>query len=289
MSFLSLGLVVLAALIHATWNLLAKRAAHAGVAFVFANNLVATIAYAPWVAWVLLTEDMAWSGVAVGFIFLSALVHLAYSLCLQRGYQVADLSVVYPVARGTGPTLASVGAFLLLGEDISAPGLAGLLLVVTGIALIATQGRFAAFRTAEAHRGVRWGMGTGALIATYTVVDGWAVKMLGVVPVVLDWLSSALRFLFLLPVVLRDPSGAMARMRGHWGLAIAVGLLSPASYILVLTALRMGAPLHIVAPTREMSMMAGALFGMIFLGEAVGRWRLAGCVLLIAGVVLLSG
>jgi drug/metabolite transporter (DMT)-like permease len=185
--------------------------------------------------------------------------------------------------------LASVGAFLLLGEDISVPGVAGLLLVVAGIALIATQGRFASFRSAEAHRGVRWGMGTGALIATYTVVDGWAVKMLGVVPVVLDWLSNMLRFLFLLPVVLRDPAGARARMRGHWRLAVAVGLLSPASYILVLTALRMGAPLHIVAPTREMSMMAGALFGMIFLGEAVGRWRLAGCVLLVAGVVLLSG
>ncbi|MBB5708725.1 DMT family transporter [Sphingopyxis panaciterrulae] len=289
MSFLSLGLVVLAALIHATWNLLAKRAAHAGVAFVFANNLIAMIAYAPWVAWVLPTEDMVWSGAAVGFILLSALVHLAYSLCLQRGYQVADLSVVYPVARGTGPMLASAGAFLLLGEDISAPGVAGLLLVVAGIALIATQGRFAAFRTAEAHRGVRWGMGTGALIATYTVVDGWAVKMLGVVPVVLDWLSNALRFFFLLPVVLRDPEGHRARMRGHWRLAIAVGLLSPASYILVLTALKMGAPLHVVAPTREMSMMAGALFGMIFLGEAVGRWRLAGCVLLIVGVVLLSG
>src|SRR3546814_20101667 len=94
MSFLSLALFVLAALVHATWNLLAKRAAHAGVAFVFAYNLVSTIAYAPWVAWVLLTEGMAWSGAAVGFIFLSALIHLAYSLCLQRGYQVADLSVV---------------------------------------------------------------------------------------------------------------------------------------------------------------------------------------------------
>src|SRR3546814_14602180 len=102
MSFLSLGLVVLAALIHATWNLLAKRAAHAGVAFVFAYNLVATIAYAPWVAWVLLTEGMAWSGAAVGFIFLSALIHLAYSLCLQRGYQVADLSVVYPDRQSVG-------------------------------------------------------------------------------------------------------------------------------------------------------------------------------------------
>lgn len=288
MSLLSLSLVVLAALFHATWNLLAKRAAHAGTAFVFAYNLVATVVYAPWVVWILLTEGMAWSGAAAGFVFLSALVHLAYSLCLQRGYQLADLSVVYPVARGTGPMLASVGAFLLLGEDIRASGLAGLILVVAGIALIATQGRFAAFRTPEAHRGVRWGMGTGALIAAYTVVDGWAVKMLGVVPVVLDWLSNMLRFLFLLPLVLRDRRNVMARMRGHWGRAMAVGLLSPASYILVLTALKMGAPLHVVAPTREMSMMAGALFGMIFLGEAVGRWRLAGSILLIAGVVLLS-
>ena len=289
MTFLSLGLVVLAALIHATWNLLAKRAAHAGVAFVFAYNLVAGIAYAPWVAWILLSDGMAWSLPVAGVILLSALIHLAYSLCLQRGYQVADLSVVYPIARGTGPMLASVGAVVLLGEAISAPGLAGLLLVVAGIGLIATQGRLAAFRSAEAHRGVRWGVGTGALIAAYTVVDGWAVKRLGVLPVVLDWLSNTLRFFFLLPVILRDPRGNMARMRGHWRLAIAVGLLSPASYILVLTALRMGAPVHVVAPTREMSMMAGALFGMIFLGEAVGRWRLAGCLLLVVGVVLLSG
>src|SRR3546814_12298671 len=107
-------------------------------------------------------------------------------------------------------------------------------------------------------------MGTGALIATYAVVDGWAVKMLGVVPVVLDWLSNALRFFFLLPVILRDPAGHRARMRGHWRLAFAVGLRSPASHLLVLTALTMGAPLHVVAPTREMSMMAGALFGRVF-------------------------
>lgn len=289
MSLFSLALVILAALIHATWNLLAKRAADAGIAFVFAYNLVATVAYAPWVVWVLSTRDMAWTLPALGIMLLSALIHLAYSLCLQRGYQVADLSVVYPVARGTGPMLASAGAFLLLGEQIRVGGLAGLFLVVAGIVLIATQGRLAAFRTAEAHRGVRWGMGTGGLIATYTVVDGWAIKVAGILPVVLDWTSNLLRFFFLLPLILRDPSGARARMRGHWPLAIGVGLLSPASYILVLTALRMGAPLHIVAPAREMSMMAGALFGAIFLRERVGAWRLAGCALLVAGVVLLSG
>lgn len=288
MSWLPLGLVVLAALLHATWNLLAKRAAHVGVPFVFAYNLFAFVIYAPWVAWIIARDGVAWSGPIIGFLLLSALIHLAYSLCLQRGYQVADLSVVYPVARGTGPMIASIGAFTLLSEKVTVHGLSGLLLVIAGIALIATQGRFDAFRSADAHRGVRWGMGTGALIAAYTIADGYAVKMLGIVPVILDWTSNALRFLILLPVVLRQPQKAMRAMQGHWWLAAGVGALSPLSYILVLSALKMGAPLSVVAPMRETSMMAGALFGMIFLREKVGAARLAGCVLLILGVVLLT-
>jgi uncharacterized membrane protein len=77
-------------------------------------------------------------------------------------------------------------------------------------------------------------------------------------------------------------------MRGYWLLAVGVGLLSPLSYILVLTALGMGAPLSIVAPMREMSMMVGALMGMVILNEKVGRWRLIGCAVLAFGVVLLS-
>jgi drug/metabolite transporter (DMT)-like permease len=125
MSYAPIALVVLAAFIHASWNLLSKRAAAAGPTFVFAYNLVACIAYAPWVIWLIARGALTWSLPIAGCILLSALVHLAYSLCLQRGYQVADLSVVYPVARGTGPTLSSLGAFLLLGkrlrsEDFSA-------------------------------------------------------------------------------------------------------------------------------------------------------------------------
>jgi uncharacterized membrane protein len=86
------------------------------------------------------------------------------------------------------------------------------------------------------------------------------------------------------------PNAALARerMKGHWWLAVGVGLLSPMSYILVLSAIEMGAPLSLVAPAREMSMMVGALFGMLILGERVNGWRLIGCAVLIVGVVLLS-
>src|SRR5436190_1268815 len=146
MSLLSLTLVVLAAFIHATWNLLSKRAADAGPTFVFAYNLFACLVYLPWMIWLVAYGNLTWSLPVLACLLLSAAIHLAYSLCLQRGYQVADLSVVYPVARGTGPMLSSIGAFVLLRETATLQGIFGLLAVVIGIGFITTQGNLSAFR-----------------------------------------------------------------------------------------------------------------------------------------------
>jgi drug/metabolite transporter (DMT)-like permease len=261
MTLASLLLIVLAAVIHAIWNLLAKRAASVGPVFVFAYNLVACIGYAPWVLYLLSGGTVGWTAEGIAVVLLSGVIHLAYSLCLQRGYQVADLSVIYPVARGTGPMLSTIGAILLLGEVPSGRSLGGLALVVIGIGLIATRGDLSAFRRPGGQSGVRWGGATGGLIASYTVVDAHAVKALGIMPVILDWFSNLLRF----------------------------ALLAPMSYILVLAALRNGAPLSLVAPMREMSMMVGAVLAMVILREAVGIWRLAGCGVLIVGVIALAG
>lgn len=285
----SLLLVVLAAFLHATWNLLAKRAASVGPVFVAAYNAVACLVYAPWVVILMIQGAVAWSWTIAGAVVLSGLIHLAYSLCLQQGYRQADLSVVYPVARGTGPMLSTLGAILLLGETPTGPALAGLGLVVIGIGLIATDGDLSGLRRPGGRAGLRWGTATGGLIAAYTVADAYAVKALGIAPVVLDWFSNLLRFLLLAPLVIADPRRARAAMRGHWLLAIGVGVLSPLSYILVLAALAQGAPLGLVAPMREMSMMVGALMGMLILREPVGPRRLAGCAVLIGGVILLTG
>ncbi|MFC3339173.1 DMT family transporter [Paracandidimonas soli] len=288
MSLSAFALIVLAALIHASWNLLAKRAAQAGPVFVFAYTGVSCVTYFPWVLWIFLGDGISWSGAGIACILASGALHLAYSLCLQRGYQVADLSVVYPVARGTGPMLSTIGAFLLLGESPSITGVAGLLAIVVGILLISTQGQLSRFADPAALVGVRWGATTGTAIAGYTVVDAYGVKMLGIHPVVLDWCANVVRMLMLLPWLMAHRREAMASMRGHWGLAIAVGVLSPLSYILVLQALRAGAPLSLAAPAREMSMMAGALMGALILKEAVGIWRLVGCLVMICGVALLA-
>ena len=288
MSASALALVLAAALIHATWNLMAKRAAAAGATFVFSYSLIAAAVYAPWMAWLAWHGQLGivWAGAAA--VAVSAIIHLGYSVGLQRGYQVADLSVVYPVARGTGPMLSSIGAYVILQEAPTPVGLLGLGFVVVGIALIATQGTFAAFRTSRGHIGLRWGLTLGALIATYTVVDAYSVKVLGVAPLALDWTSNVLRCCMLAPMLARHRASAQQLMRGRWRLAAGVGLLSPLSYIFVLAVLAGGAPLSFVAPAREMSMMVGALLGLIVLREPVGVARLGGCALLVTGVVLLG-
>lgn len=288
MTFTSLLLIVLASLIHATWNLLAKQASSVGPIFVFFYNVVSCVAYAPWVAYLLANGTVIWSPAVVGWMVLSGLIHLAYSLCLQRGYQRAEFSVVYPVARGTGPMLATIGAILVLGENPTSQVLIGMLAVVAGIGLIATQGDLAAFHRPGGQTGIRWGTATGGLIAAYTVVDAYSVKQVGIAPVVLDWFANLLRFFLLVPIVIANPKRAREKMHGFWWLALGVGLLSPLSYILVLAALDLGAPLSVVAPMREMSMMVGALMGMVVLHEKVGPWRLIGCAVLITGVILLS-
>ncbi|EBX4816742.1 multidrug DMT transporter permease [Escherichia coli] len=288
MSLESLLLVVLASLIHATWNLLAKRAASVGATFVLVSSVIGAIGYAPWVAWLLLQGNIVWTWASIGFVVLSGFIHLAYSLCLQRGYQVADLSVVYPVARGTGPMLSTIGAILILGEAPTGLALLGLVLVVGGIGLIATQGKLAAFSRPGGMLGVQWGAATGGLIASYTVADAYAVKALGVAPVILDWFAGLVRVVLLMPIAIANPRRVFEAMEGYWWVAIGVGMLSPLSYIFVLMALGSGAPLSIVAPMREMSMMVGALMGMLILKEAVGPWRLIGCAILVVGVIFLS-
>lgn len=288
MSYGSLALLVLAALIHATWNLMAKRAASAGLPFVFAYNLISLVAYAPWVIWVLAHGHFPWSLKVACCVFISGLIHLASSLSFQRGYQVADFSVVYPVARGTGPMLSAICAFLVLGETPTGLGLFGLLAVVAGIASITTQGDLSGFKKPAGLNGVWWGSAIGALIAAYTIVDTFGVKTLGIAPVVLIWFAAVMRFVLLAPFVARNPASNFELMQGKWRLAIEVGLLSMLPYILVLVAIEMEAPVSVVAPARELSMIFAALLGKVILSERVGLWRLIGCVALIAGVVSLS-
>jgi len=258
------------------------------------------VVWAPVGAWVGWDVVPHWGVLEWSFIAGSGVLHVLYYVTLLRGYRRADLTVVYPLARGTGPLLSSLAALLWLGESISSTGALGIAGVVGGVFLIAGGPQFLAdWRRLDAstpeqveqqrrrHAGLRYGVLIGAFIASYTVVDGYAVKMLLMSPILVDYLGNFVRLAFLLPAVLRDRPTAGSLWRQQWKYAVVVGVISPVSYVLVLYAMQT-APLSHVAPAREVSMLFAALIGGHLLGEG-DRWlRLLGAVLIAGGVMALG-
>jgi drug/metabolite transporter (DMT)-like permease len=283
MSALALTLVLTAALLHATWNLSAKRAAGGDeVAFVWLMSLVSTALALPfglvsWVADPPPLGPLTWIAAAA-----SGVVHGVYFLVLQQGYRHGDLSVVYPVARGTGPLFAVVAAVVLLGERPGVAGSIGVAAVLVGIALV--SGLVSIPGRKDRSAGAGWGTLTGLWIAAYTVIDAWAVAGLGLSPFVFFSISLAVTAIVLAPFALRDTSTVRDEWRGSRRQILIVGILSPVAFTLVLFALLM-APLSYVAPLREVSMMVGVFYGAWLLHERVTVVRLAGVACMIAGVV----
>lgn len=293
MSAQALALVLTAALLHALWNIAAKKAGGDG-RFALMTALMGLVLWAPVGLWVGWRDAASWSPSQLGIVLASALVHLVYFNTLLRGYRLSDLTVVYPVARGSGPLLSSIGAVLILGEHMGALGVAGVLGVTFGVFLIA--GGPGLWRKAHDHdpvqrervqTGLRYGAMTGALIAGYTLVDGYAVKVMLISPIVIDYFGNAFRVPFLLPAALRDPAGFKQAVREQWRYALVVAVLGPLGYVLVLYAMQM-APLSHVAPAREVSMLFATLIGGKLLGEGDRGWRLAGAACIAAGVVSLA-
>ncbi|MBA4327230.1 MAG: EamA family transporter [Polaromonas sp.] len=287
----ALALVVLAGLIHASWNIAAKKAG-GDARFAFFTSVVLMGVWAPvglWAAWGVLP---GWGWIEWSLVALSGVLHVLYYVVLLRGYRKADLTVVYPLARGSGPLLSSMVAIVLLGEQISALGLAGIVGVVGGVFLIA--GGPGLLRAAHdpaqrqrVHKGMAYGLLTGAFIASYTVVDGYAVKFLLMSPILVDYLGNFVRLALLAPTVLRDRPAARRLWRQQWKYALLVGTISPVSYVLVLYAMQV-APLSHVAPAREVSMLFAALIGGHLLGEGDRVQRAFGAALIAVGVMALA-
>ena len=287
----ALALVVLAGLIHASWNIAAKKAG-GDARFAFFTSVVLMLVWAPvglWAAWGVLP---GWGWIEWSLVALSGVLHVLYYVVLLRGYRKADLTVVYPLARGSGPLLSSMVAIVLLGEQISTLGLAGIVGVVGGVFLIA--GGPGLLRAAHdpaqrqrVHKGMVYGLLTGAFIASYTVVDGYAVKFLLMSPILIDYLGNFVRLALLAPAVLRDRPAARLLWQQQWKYALLVGTISPVSYVLVLYAMQV-APLSHVAPAREVSMLFAALIGGHLLGEGDRLQRAFGAALIALGVMALA-
>jgi drug/metabolite transporter (DMT)-like permease len=217
-------------------------------------------------------------------LLATGVLHLGYAMALQSGYRAADLSIVYPIARGFGPLLSFVGAVLLLGDPYSRASVLGLVLVLAGMALV--SGLVGRARRIDV-QGVGWGLLTGACIAGYTLNDGWAVRALAISPLIIDYFGNLVRFTALLPSAVRDRDRVLAEARQYFWSAIGIGALAPLAYILVLFAMRL-APVSHVAPARELATLLGTYLGARVLRETVTPARLLGAAAIVAGIVCLA-
>jgi drug/metabolite transporter (DMT)-like permease len=282
MTGFALALVLASAFVHATWNLLAKKAG-GGAVFVWLFAAISMVLYAPIVAVVLIATDPSIGAAEIGFMAGSAVLHVAYFLTLQRGYAVGDLSLVYPLARGTGPLITTAAAIALLDEQPSAVAISGTVLITVGVITLA--GNFATAR--EKRSAVLLALLTGLLIACYTLWDKQAVDTGDVPPILLNWGNDVGRALYLLPVVATRRADIRSLWNSRRREVIGVAALSPIAYFLVLTALTF-TPASYIAPAREVGILIGAALGARVLAEADPLRRLIGATMIVAGVIALA-
>ena len=268
----ALALALAAAFVHAFWNLVLAGArdvqAATAVALVCGSIAFAPVAVLAWHA-----ESDVWQYLAV-----TSLLKLTYFVLLTAAYERADLSFVYPIARGSAPVLVLVVGALVLGVGASAAQVGGVLLVTGGVLLVrGIGGRATVVDLVLA-------LAVAACIASYTLVDKYGIRYAS--PVVYQELS-------MIPATLGFLALALRR-RGSEALRSAVGVSSAAAglatfgaYVLVLAALAR-APAAPVAAVRETSVVIATALAAPFLRERVGPLRLAGAVLVVVGVALLS-
>jgi drug/metabolite transporter (DMT)-like permease len=283
MPLLALLAVLIAAVVHAIWNVIAKRAIGSRH-FVWLYSLASVVIWGPAIGYILATIGPPMRALQWLVLGATGLLHLGYAMALQSGYRSADLSIVYPISRGFGPLLSFIGAVLLLGDPYSLASILGLLLIVVGISLV--SGLVGRVRRFDA-KGVGWGLATGTFIAAYTLNDGWAVRGLLVSPIVVDYFGNLFRFAALLPAASKDRARVRAEAREYFWSAVGVGALAPLAYILVLFAMKI-APVSHVAPARELATLVGTYLGSRYLREAVSLPRVVGAICIVSGIVCLA-
>lgn len=281
---LVVALIAGAAIAHATWNVAVKRAGASGVGFIWSGVAVGAVVFAPFGIASLAAEGtdllrwLPWAAV-------SGALQVVYFLVLQRGYRLGDVSVVYPLARGSGPLLSVILAIVILGERPTWLGLLGAAVVVTGVMIIGfAGGRGSLTRNGV---GIRYGLIVGVLIAIFTLWDASAVTVGELPPVGLYWGSVVFQLVLLAVPAIRQWPITVDTAGRHWVAVVLFGVLGPLAYMLVLIAIQI-APVSVIAPAREVSVVLVGLAGWLLFKEPHPVQRMLGAVVVLGGVALLA-
>jgi drug/metabolite transporter (DMT)-like permease len=278
----ALALVVCAAVLHATWNALAKRAEHQ-FAFLWSSVSLASLLLLPIGLWRLPSEPAPASGLP--FVAASVGIHALYFWALGRSYRYGDFSRVYPVARGLGVALVPLIALPVFGERLSWLGSLGVGLVVLGIVWLSRNPSAARGSGIAIGAGTVWAVVTGLTIASYSLVDKAGVARLHPMPYIA--LMGLGLSLVLSPVVLADREALAHEWRRRWGTILVASAMNLTSYLLVLFAFRLSKVGYVVA-SRELSILFSAFIGSLWLAEGRLAPRLAGASIVLAGVLCVA-
>lgn len=293
MSPFALCLILVAAVAHASWNLFSKQAATTGaVFFIWLLAVAASGLYAPVVAVVAVAGHPHLAGLNWVFLVGTGVLETGYFLFLQFGYGKGDLSLVYPVGRGTGALLAALAGILLLGERPGPLTLAGIGCIVAGIIAIGIPGARGAGADGGPARppvtvAVALALCTGAFIAGYTIWDKYAVTNLRTPPMLQGYAAFPFMALAFAPLVMRDRGRIAQVWREFRRQVIAAAVLAPLAYVLVLVALSFSA-VSAIAPAREVSILFGVVLGRRLLGEGGMARKLAAAAAIVAGIVAVA-
>lgn len=291
MNNLALTLVISAALLHATWNFLLKKSG-GGIGVLTLSAVTATALLTPFSLY-LIIRGFTFTPAMIGMIICSGIIHLAYFLLLDRAYRGAgsggsggDLSIVYPLARATGPLLTILAATLFFGERMSMIAVSGALLI--GMSALMLTGNLKKLLSKDAKSGARFALMCGSMIAAYTLWDKQGVAAFLIPPVIFDWGANLVRIMMMVPLAHQRQPGAMTlAWRHHRKAIIGIGVMSPLSYILVLTAM-VFTPVSYVAPARELSILFAALIGTQILKEGHATRRRIAAVGMVLGISALA-
>ncbi len=283
-----IGLVAVSAILHVWWNVRLKRAGDplrtATIGMLAATAAIVPIGAIAW--WAAGTPALPAEGIAIGLV--SGTVEAGYFVLLTAAYRRGDLSVVYPIARGTAPLLAVAIGVGLFGERLGLAGSIGVGALVVGF--LALQQPWRALRGHGLDPSVAFALATGVTIATYTALDRMGTRLIHplVYAVILQVMTSVVLVLWVRFIA---GGGIFTGGRNETRAAAIGGLMTLGAYALILFALSV-APLSGVAPLRESATVFAAAWGSVRLGEAAGRGdvgrRVGASVLIVGGALLLA-
>ena len=276
----AIGLLLVSAALHTTWNLLLKQAGEKYMATWWAM-LIGSLMFLPVLFLTGLPAHVTWV-----LMFTSAFVEATYFVVLAYAYDDADFSLVYPLARGAAPALIAVWSVLFLREHLTTGGVLGLIIIIGGLLIVGGGGGFAL--NGKPHwRGILPALFLALCISIYTVIDGAAVKLTP------PFAYAALIYLvsagYMTPFVLRRHGWGQLKSEfaAHGWKLVVIGALIVTAYFMALLAYRM-ANVSYSGAIREVGVVMGAIAGWRLLGEKFGGWRISGALVIFAGIMIIA-